>query len=487
MKSIQLGAPMKKILIILCLLMLVGCKTPTIKDIDEVTLYSINDFHGDVLDSEESLSRIGNYLMAQKLINPNSLFLAAGDMFQGSAISNITRGNVVVDVMNEIGFDAMTIGNHEFDWGTDVIAGFHDGEGLDAEFPLICANIYDQETEQPVTWAEPYAITSRGDVKIGIIGLIGQYLTGSISPTIIQDYYFISEVSVVEQYVPYLRLVEGCDLVIVSAHANTESLNQTFADMSGDYQIDAVINAHTHYGYNEVIMGSDDLPMPVVQASSHGRKIGKIVLELDEENHLKSATTDLIDVSSDLGPESQKLNTIINEYDAEVKPITDVVLGEAGYEIERYDGTGWAASALQVETGMDLAIINEGGISSNAFPIASGEVVTVGHIWKIMPFDNLVKTVDMTVDDLIFSYYRTGCRLSENAFIYDNILTLNGIEMDGTDVISVATIDYLFDNPSYRYLEGENIVNTGIYFRDMLIDNLQSVCAGGAKWYGNAK
>jgi len=484
----MLGGIMKKILMILLLLaMTVGCENTALTNVEELTIYTLNDLHGDILDSDQSLSRIGQFLMSEKQSNSNSLILAAGDMFQGTAISNITRGNVVVEMMNKIGFDAMTIGNHEFDWGTDVIVGLKDGVGVDADFPLIAANIFEKATDEPVTWADPYTITTRGDVKIGIIGLIGEGLETSIAPSMIQDYYFKEELPLIEYYASLLRTEKQCDIVIVSVHGNTQSKNQQIANLSGNQQIDAVINAHTHSSYAEIYRGSDMIPMPVIQASSHGKKIGKIILSLDDSNQVYKASADLLTVSESLSFESLDLNAIVDRYNQQINPITSEVLGEAGIRLANADGAIWAADALRLATNTDVAIINTGGIISNAFPILQGEIVTVGHIWKIMPFDNIVKTVDMTVEDFIYSYYKTSCRLSSNAVIYSQIMTLNEIELDSTDIISVATIDYLFDNTNYRYLEGTNQMNTEIMFRDLLIDNLRTLCKDGDKWYGNAQ
>ena len=479
---------MKKILIIIIgLLTLVACKPkPTLIDVSELTIYTINDFHGDVLDPEESLSIIGNFLIKQKEKNPNTLIISAGDMFQGTAISNITRGDLVVEVMNYIGFDAMTIGNHEFDWGTEVISNFKDGKEVDANFPFLAANIYEKASNQRVPWASPYTVTTRGDVKIGIIGLIGQSLTSTISPSIIKDYYFTDEYETVQYFVPILRLEEKCDVVILSIHGDSALENQLYANMSGDYQVDAVINGHTHRAYNEIIMGSDNIPMPVVQASSDGRKLGKITIKLDDDNKITSGTASIISVSSSLASENQTINNIVSKYEIEVNKITNEVLGVAGKKIGNSEGGTWAVNALQLATNADVAIINSGGIRSNAFPINANQNVLVANIWQIMPFDNVVKTVYMTVDDFLYSHSQVSSYVSSNATLGYNIITIGEQSYQGDDLIYVATIDYLFDNPKYRFLNGDNPLNTEILFRDLLIDNLRNLCRDGAKWYGNA-
>lgn len=480
---------MKKIFtIILSLLLLAGCKIkPQVLDVSELTIYTINDFHGDILDPDESLSIIGNFLIQQKEKNANTLIISAGDMFQGTAISNITRGDLVVEAMNYIGFDAMTIGNHEFDWGTEVIANFKDGENVDADFPFIAANIFEKATEKLVSWASPYTITTRGDVKIGIIGLIGQGLTSSISPSIIKDYYFTDEFATVQYYVPILRQEEGCDVVILSIHGDSSNENQLYANLSGNYQVDAVINGHTHVAYEKIVMGSDQIPLPVVQASSDGRKLGKIVIKLDDDNKMVSGKATTLAVSRSLASENLAINKIVNKYQSEVEKVTSEVLGVAGKKITNSEGGSWAVNALQQATGADVAIINSGGIRTNAFPINKDQEVLVSNIWQIMPFDNVVKTVQMSVDDFLYSYSQVSCYVSTNAEIGYTVLTIGDVVYEDDDIIFVATIDYLFDNPRYRYLDGKNQVNTEILFRDILIDNLRELCRDGAKWYGNAE
>ena len=92
-------------------------------------------------------------------------------MFQGTAISNLTYGGVVVDVLNNIGMNAFTIGNHEFDWGDQKIIDFKNNSAqVQANFPFLGANIYRKSTNQRAEWVDDYVIIERGGLKIGIIG-----------------------------------------------------------------------------------------------------------------------------------------------------------------------------------------------------------------------------------------------------------------------------------------------------------------------------
>jgi 2',3'-cyclic-nucleotide 2'-phosphodiesterase/3'-nucleotidase len=475
---------MKKTLLILLALLIgiSGCKkeepTPINTDIDKITIYSLNDFHGNVQDDNGGLSRIGNYIIEQKNKNVNgTVVLAAGDMLQGSAISNMSKGKVVLEAMEEIGFNAMTIGNHEFDWGIETLESLSEK----ASFPFLAANIYEKATNQLVTWAKPYTIFDKGDVKIGVIGIIGKSLTEDISPSIISSYEFKNELEIVKEYTKKLRNELDVDIVIVSAHNNTKNDNQTYADLTGEYQIDAVINGHTHTDYNGEILGADGIVMPYVQSGSSGKYIGKIEIELDSNNKMKDGSSQNIRVSKALSNENTKLNEIIKKYDDETKVVSGEVIGLAGMDINRTKATNWAADVIKYYSGMQVGIINTGGIRADAFPIGNNAAVTVGKIWEIMPFDNIVKTVEMKAK-MVVGVYPAGVQVSSNASISGGKLYIDGVIIDDDTMVTVATIDFLFDNKSYGFINGNNQVNTGTFFRDYLINHVREVCKDGGKW-----
>ncbi|MDY0063776.1 MAG: YmdB family metallophosphoesterase, partial [Bacilli bacterium] len=417
---------MKRYIIVLLILLsygLAGCEQTIEPDGPEtLTIYSINDFHGDVLDEDGNFSVIGNYLMNQKQTNPeNTVIISVGDMFQGTAISNMSNGKVVVEMMNEIGFDAMTIGNHEFDWGIEVLSSYRDGVGFDADFPFLSANIAEKATEELVDWAEPYAIVEKGDIKVGIIGLIGQYLTSSISPSIIEPFEFLPEFSIARELAYELRTEHDVDVVILSIHSNTTYDNQAYANLTGDYQIDAVLNGHTHSLYEGELEGTDQIAMPYVQSGSSGSHIGKITLSLDENNVVTQGQAMNLTVQANMAAENAVLSEIMNRYNEEVELIAGEIIGVAGITIERELGTEWAADVIKLATNQDIGLINMGGIRSSGFPIYQNDNITVGDIWEIMPFDNYVKTVKVKAEDIVNVAY-SGMQLSLNAYISGGFL-----------------------------------------------------------------
>ncbi|MFA5543396.1 MAG: bifunctional UDP-sugar hydrolase/5'-nucleotidase [Bacilli bacterium] len=471
---------MKKILLIILLMFVIsGCGAK--KESNTLTIFALNDFHGRIYDDNGGISKIGNYIIEEKNKRPDrTVVVASGDMFQGTAFSNLTEGEIVVDLMNEIGFDAMTIGNHEFDWGIDKLIELKER----ANFPFLSANIFTKEDSKLVNWADPYTVVEKGGLKIGIIGLIGSKLTDSISPSIVEPYEFQQELPIIKEYAKILRNELDCTIVILSVHDDTTSINQNIADLTGDEQIDAVFNGHTHNNYHGEILGADGIMMPYVQSSSSGKFIGKITLELNENSKVVNGSSYNVRVSSTLSSENVKLNAIIDEYYEEFGPIIDEVIGTSGKRISNVDAQRWAADVLKYYTDADVAIINTGGIRADAFPILDGQAITFGKVWEIMPFDNVVKVADMTVENLA-TVANAGVQVSSNASLRGGYLTIGEDTLDPNTVIRVATIDYLFDNPKYDLNKGTNVVDNNEILRDYLIDYVREITAKGELFTAN--
>ena len=127
------------------------CDSCGISVVVVVDFYAINDLHGklDDTDSQPGVDELTTYLKNAKKSDDHAVFLSSGDMWQGSAESNLTKGLIITDWMNALDFASMTLGNHEFDWGEDFI---EENDAL-AEFPFLAINIYDRETNQRVSYA----------------------------------------------------------------------------------------------------------------------------------------------------------------------------------------------------------------------------------------------------------------------------------------------------------------------------------------------
>lgn len=450
----------------------------------EIAIFSLNDFHGSVVDSNGGISVIGNYILKEKETNPNTVVLSSGDMFQGSAISNMTRGNVLVEIMNEIGFDSMTVGNHEFDWGIDVIKNLNNKTSeVKANFPLICSNIYNRSTGKPVDWCKPYTIVQRDGIKIGIIGAIGAGLESSIATSIVSPFEFKNPYDIIKEYTLELRKEKECDLVIVSIHNDTTDLCQLFADLSGDYQIDALFNGHTHNTYAGETTGKDGYILPYIQSGSNGKFIGKITLKYDVvEKKLIHAAAENIEVYPSLSGQNKTINSIIEKYNEQISGYADEVIGVAGIEIYKSEAVYWGANVCRDYASAEIGFINSGGIRANAFPIRNGSDVTIKKVYEIMPFDNFVKTCTLTTSQVIKAMQANDVVSSDNVTLEGNKLYVNGKLCQNDQTFKVAAVDYIFDKVEFPFLGGTDIATTGELYRDYLIQAIKDSCKNGKSW-----
>lgn len=270
---------------ILCfaVLMVACCKTP--QDRTLVILHT-NDTHSQIFPEDEK--NIGGYARRMGLIDrerqaePNLLLLDAGDFSQGTPYFNYYHGRIEIDAMNKMGYDAGTLGNHEFDNGVDTLA-----EILKlANYPIVCAN-YDVTGSALEGLVKPYVILERNGIKVGIFGL-GCYPYSVIDDANFAPLKYLEPYAVAQQMADTLR-AQGCELVICLSHqgtnphdANEPCDTEMVAQTRG---IDVVIGGHTHELVTDLnIPNLDGKLVPLRQMAKYGGKLGKIMLHLSDKN-----------------------------------------------------------------------------------------------------------------------------------------------------------------------------------------------------------
>ena len=275
---------LKKLLaLLLCLVLLTGCAAadtapttgPAHVDSDDnglcddcncnllvvVDLFGINDLHGKVADGDNhpGVDELTTYIKKAREENDHVIFISAGDMWQGSSESNLTQGNLTTEWMNDVGFAAMTLGNHEYDWGSSPIAG----NAELAQFPLLAINVFDRETDQRVSYCEASTVVDLGSIQVGIIGAMGDCYS-SIAADKSADVYFKTGddlTSLVIAESARLRS-EGVDLIVYSIHDGydqskggsvtrvSDRVFEGYYDPSlSEGYVDIVFEAHTHQRY----------------------------------------------------------------------------------------------------------------------------------------------------------------------------------------------------------------------------------------------
>ena len=220
------------------------CDLCTVSVLVSVDLYSVNDLHGKFNDTDDQpgVDELTTYFKNAQAANPYTVLLSAGDMWQGSSESNLTKGMILTEWMNELGFAAMTLGNHEFDWGVDPI---RQNAEL-AEFPILAINIYERDTNTLADYCTPSVLIDKGEVQIGIIGAIGNCYS-SISADKVQDYYFVLDdalTKLVKAESESLR-AQGADIIVYTMHDGGGAYDYALSDG----YVDIVFEGHSHQNY----------------------------------------------------------------------------------------------------------------------------------------------------------------------------------------------------------------------------------------------
>ena len=436
-------------------------------NISHLNVYYINDTHGAILENgdEMGMARIGNLIKSEKTTNPdNTLFLGGGDLLQGTLISNYFYGASMIEVLNELQMDAFVIGNHEFDWGFEIVTNYRDINNplMYAEFPLLGANIFYTGTQNRPEYLDAYTIVQKGQMKVGIIGLIGYGLESTIATSRVSGYEFASPLYWAEYYTDYLRTEEDVDMVLVVVHDDTQtkqSFNQTVSTWTGSRRVDAIFNGHSHQDYVGTF-NRQGAPLPYIQSSANGKRVGKVSFSINESSEITGASAMNLSGQNEsrLNQADPVIASIIESYVNQIEPLlNDVIIVSAEY-MSRDALTYYMSKLMRIATDSDIAFHNYGGTRDY---VSQGENMTVAKLYKIFPFDNRIKTVELLGSEI-------------NAFMMSNY---NGKHYDmrpGIDAFSpnvyyrVATNDYVFDIESNPFIYGQDIVDTGILIRDIL-------------------
>lgn len=382
--------------------------------------YSINDLHGKFADADSNIGvdELTTYLKNARSNNKNSIFLSAGDMWQGSSESNMTKGKIIVDWMNELDFTAMAIGNHEFDWGEEYIKS----SSAMAEFPFLAINIYDRKTNKPVDYCSPSVMIDRGGVQIGIIGAIGDCYS-SIAVDKCDEVYFKTGrdlTNLVKAESEELRQ-QGADCIVYilhDGHGQSGSSFLTSSQMASYYDsslsngyVDVVFEGHTHQGYR----AEDE--HGVYHLQNRGDNKGGIAHVKIAVNVVtqKSAvqSTQLVNTSTYQNLEDDSLiQQLMEKYKDEISPANRVLGYNSAYRNSSY--LQQLIAKLYYELGEKTwgnkyDIVLGGGFMSARSPynLYKGDV-TYSDIQSIFPFDNQITLCSVKGRDLRRKFVETS-------------------------------------------------------------------------------
>ncbi len=318
--------------------------------------------------------------------SPHTLFLMAGDTLSPSVESTFHKGKQMIDAWNALGVDFAVLGNHEFDFGPDVLRE----RILESHFTWLGANVIDKQTNRPFGNTPPYVIREVGGVKVGIFGVLLGKTKYSSKPG--PDVYFTDTCAKARELVPKIR-AQGAQVVIALTHLLVAE-DKVLARCA---PIDLIVGGHEHVMMQAVSNGT-----PIVKMSSEARELGRVTLHVGTRSgKLKSMDFDVLPVTPEV-PEDPAFARAMRAYDALLAELSQpvgrtAVPLDADEESNRTRETNLAsfvADAYRKAAGAEVALINGGSIRSDSM-VRPGPL-TRRDVLAIHPFPGSVVSIEVT-------------------------------------------------------------------------------------------
>ncbi|MBI9106240.1 MAG: bifunctional metallophosphatase/5'-nucleotidase [Spirochaetales bacterium] len=328
----------------------------------------------------------------------NVLLLDAGDYTMGTVFFTVFEGVADRDVMNLLDYDAMTLGNHEFDKGNAGMLKFLDG----LETPVVNANIDFSAYPEVDGYVQPYLIRRMDGRSVGIIGA-----TLPETPTISSPAAKVVFNDVIRSVQPVIDELEaqGIDIIILLSHNGFTHDQAIAAGLDG---IDVIVGGHSHTqllgdDYPAVVQSAGDEPVLIVQASEYNTYLGNLTVVFNEAGVPVSWWGAPVKMTASI-PGDPEVQAYIDEKNMELAPFTGKVIGTVKTELirsrtsESNIGNMIADAMLDAvkDKGVQIALTNAGGIRAN---VGTGEF-TMQTLMEVLPFGNLVATFEIKGSDL---------------------------------------------------------------------------------------
>lgn len=449
-----------------------------------IRILHVNDLHGFVHTSalpgmKEPLGgapQLAGRISKLRAERP-SILLAAGDMIQGESWANLTMGESVIDLMNAMRFDAMTVGNHEFDFGQAVL----ESRAAQAAFPLLAANV------TGLGGVKPYTIIERGGLRIGIIGLVTEDTPETSHPDNTAGLRFSKPLERGAELVRELRgrtdlvvllthIGHAGDLALAKALAGPLSAAPHSSMRMGNL---VIVGGHSHTRVEQPVRIGGNC---VAQAWEHGKTLGVIDVTVDG-GRIVACEGRLDEIRASTGDGDPAVARLVKRYDERLDDLLRREAGIAGVDLiqegirRRETNLGdLVADIVRQTAGAETAIINAGSIRTG---VRRGQLTT-RDIYAMLPFNNYVVAVRMSGRQLLetLEHGVSAIELGEGRFPQVSGLSfafdpgrpagqrVSGVSVGGTPLdtqrdYTVATLDFMAAGGDGYRAFGEAIRSSG--------------------------
>jgi 2',3'-cyclic-nucleotide 2'-phosphodiesterase (5'-nucleotidase family) len=403
------------------------------------------------------------------------LLFSAGDIYQGTPVGNETRGDAVLECMREAGYQAMALGNHEFDYGIENTLRLAKA----APFPVLAANMGGIEDTAISAWTKIGAPAA--PCTIAVIGLITPTTPQITSPAVGKRFKFADPVATARSLVKQV----DADLHFVLSHCGRDVERRIALEVPG---VTIVAGGHSHTPVEQVVGD-----VPHVQTHGKSYTLGRIDLWLDPDGwKVVRSTARLLPVDPAVYPADPKVQAIVDKYSKVLDRKLAVVVGELAGPARRRRGNhsssagNWMADVVRRVGKAEIGITNKGGIRTD---LEAGKV-TLGDVYRLMPFENTIVTMRLTGADIrelvdrhvgLGSEQRApGLEWSGMQVVVEDFettkITIDGRALEAARIYLVATNSFLgWGGDGFEpFRRGTERAETGVLFRDALAADLRA-------------
>ena len=293
---------------------------PVAAEVRSLTILHSNDLHARLLPLENhhgGFASLAAVVRRERAGCTDCIYLNAGDLVQGTPVSTIFKGLPVYEISNLLGFDAATLGNHEFDYGWQQVLAFLGT----AKYPIVSANLVDAAGR--LMTAEPYVILKVNGLRVAVIGAMTDTLPELTNPKAVGEWHPLPVLAAARKCAAEVR--GRSDLVVLLGHITGE---EERAFLAGAPEIPVLVTGHIHSGLPQAVTRGGRI---LVRVKSNGEEIGKLTLKVDTAKKAPLAgwkwTRITVD-SADVAP-AEDVAREVNRWEAEVKDRVDRPLAVA--------------------------------------------------------------------------------------------------------------------------------------------------------------
>ncbi|MBA4799867.1 MAG: 5'-nucleotidase C-terminal domain-containing protein [Rhizobiales bacterium] len=367
-----------------------------------------------------------------ELEGKNVLTLDAGDQFQGSLFYTTYKSAPIADFMNAIGFDAMAIGNHEFDDGPEELAKFIDA----LQFPMISGNTLAGLDSPVADKFKPYIVKEFGDEKVAVVSVLATDTDETSSPG--DSILFADEIGYLKEAVKEIQAA-GIDKIVLLSHVGYAKDKEIAAAVDG---IDVIVGGHSHTllsntdekaagPYPTMVKNPAGTDVPIVQAYAYSKYLGDLTVVFDDSGVVKSATGEPKLLDASVTPDEG----FVAKVSELAGPIEELKQKEIGETAEAIDGSREVCRATECtmgnlvadamvdrlsDQGITIAIQNGGGLRAS---IDAG-TVTMGEVLTVLPFQNTLASFQLKGSDIVAALENGVGQVEEGAGRFPQVSAL---------------------------------------------------------------